>query len=180
MTFRSLVPPFFLVSIVSLVIASMFRLMAGEHADLESEWLLTEAAYLDRVETVVGAERFLTALSGAVLPTADFARRTRYSLRFESDVSVKIEAVNTFEKSLGEYLEKLRSLSVAGSIKGLERYALIVALTESPVSSSRDSYNLAVRKYNTKISIFPRNWFAAPFGYGKQGLLSMNIAALSL
>lgn len=180
MKIRKFIPWFFFFSLLILAGAFAYRMMRSDYARLHAAWLSLEAAYIGRVETVIEAENLLSVSSGATLPDSDFIRRTRYQLRFESDVNAKIESVHTFERSYESYVSKLIDLSDSDRLSGLGRYALFVALTEESILDMRDEYNSEVRLFNTKISLFPRNWFAAIFGFDKQGLLSMNIHRISL
>lgn len=173
MTFlKRTVPLFFLASLAVLACASVYRMMAEDLEAFDADWMTLERQYLDRIDAVLRAEDMAATASGFAVSDLDFAKRARYELRFESDKTLKIGAINAFEREAQEFFDAL----VARDPQAAGRYFLLVSLTEAPTEKARMAYNESVRTYNTKLSLFPRNRFASLFGHRKQALLSMQTA----
>ncbi|PKP02785.1 MAG: LemA family protein [Bacteroidetes bacterium HGW-Bacteroidetes-6] len=161
------------------------RMVVKEEALLK-QWANVENVYqkrMDLVGNLVNTVKGMADFEKSTLTAVIDARSKASSININAD-NLDEETFSKFEQAQDEFSGSLSKLMVV-----MEQYPVLQAPTgflnlmndlkgiESEILVQRNAYNEVAMDYNQYIRTFPRNLFAALFGFDKKGYFQSSAGA---
>lgn len=168
--------------IVVLIVGGWFmgsyNSMVTKSEAVDTTWAQVESQYqrrFDLIPNLVSATKGFLVQEQKVF--GDIAEaRTRYA-GAPAGSNEKVQATSQYEGALARLLVVMENYPQLKSNETVRALTDELAGTENRVQIARDRYNEEVRGYNVMVKRFPRNLFAALFGFEQREFFQSDEAA---
>lgn len=160
--------------------------MVGKEEAVTSQWAQVQNAYqrrADLIPNLVNTVKGYAAHEQGTLTAVVEARAKATQMQVNAD-DLTEENIQKYQQAQGELSTALgRLMMITENYPDLKANQNFMALqdeltgTENRISTERNKFNERVQDYNTTIRMFPRNIFAALFGFTQKGYFQADQSA---